>query len=131
MFKGFQKIPRLLISWGWALSTNKITKLLFIMCTVNNNLETTVFTLTLKRNKKLQKFQQIWTPWNFFTKIDERWFFWRSERVLFIRGPDGFDSWKNIQKSRDTATLKYVVRCWPQASFKLSSPSPVLGLGWS
>ena len=29
------------------------------MCTVNNNLETTVFTLTLKRNKKLQKLIKI------------------------------------------------------------------------
>ena len=38
------------------------------MCTVNNNLETTVFTLTLKRNKKLQKFQQIWTHEIFLRK---------------------------------------------------------------
>ena len=31
------------------------------MCTVNNNLETIVFPSTLKRNKILQKFQQILT----------------------------------------------------------------------
>ena len=33
------------------------------MRTVKNNLETIFFLLTLKLNKTLKKFQQIWTPW--------------------------------------------------------------------
>ena len=55
-----------------------------LMCTVKNNLETIVFSLTLKRNKILQKFQRNWTPWKaillwckFYKKIG------RSERGLF------------------------------------------------
>ena len=33
------------------------------MCTVKNNFETIVFPLTLKQNKILKQFQQIWALW--------------------------------------------------------------------
>ena len=57
------------------------------MCTVKNNLETIVFPLTLKQNKILKQFQQIWAPWEAillwydFYENQRRLIFCRSERV--------------------------------------------------
>ena len=63
------------------------------MCTVKNNLETIVFPLTLKQNKILKQFQQIWTPWEAillwydFYENQRRLIFCRSERVLINLAP--------------------------------------------
>ena len=54
------------------------------MYTVKNNLETIVFPLTMKQNKILKQFQQIWTPWEVmydFYDNQRRLIFCCSERV--------------------------------------------------
>ena len=92
------------------------------MCTVKNNLETIVFPLTLKQNKILKQFQQIWTPWEAillwydFYENQRRLIFCRSERVKlhFISGLKFNDFIKHSNKitlwRRQTKSLLIFVK---------------------